>query len=485
MLETVITLPEPEAPPEFDGGPVALTPPEDRAAEEAVLGSVLIDPGCYPEVAGLLKPADFYIRRHAWIWQAFENLTARSEPLDLLTIEGELNRMSRLSDVGGPAFLTALLNQVPSSLNAPSYARAVKDRANKRRLLDTANELATLAYDPRVTAEQASARAIEAIQENVGSTQGRYEIYTGTDALQPQPPTEWVVRNLIQTNSVNVIYGDPGSKKTWTALHLAACVANGLPWLNYTTVKMPVLFIDEESGQARIKDRLGKILRGMGCTGENIFIVSFAGFRLDNPADVIELENLIKRTGAGLVIPDALADMMVGDENTKQDVQPVFTALRRISDATGAASVIVHHSGKNGDYRGSSAIKGAVDLMLEVASKDDSPLVAFKTTKNRDGDQVKFAATASWEDDLFTLTATNYQAARIMSKGEDYVMRFFDGHPDGTIEECESNADTCSAGTARNTLFALAKRGVLHRTNTGKIATYALSVTSNERVTDE
>ena len=67
------------------------------------------------------------------------------------------------------------------------------------------------------------------------------------------------------------------------------------------------------------------------------------------------------------MILDVLADLMTGDENSKQDTQPVFNALRRISEQSGAAIIVIHHANKMGGHRGSSVIKDAPDILLQVS----------------------------------------------------------------------------------------------------------------------
>lgn len=120
--------------------------PHNREAEEAVLGAVLIDPEVYYDLAQFLQPEDFYIVRNRWIWEAFQRLHERRVPLDFLTVTQELESAGRLAEIGGPAYLTALINQVPTSLHAEAYGRMVEAAAIRRRLLTAANQVANLAY---------------------------------------------------------------------------------------------------------------------------------------------------------------------------------------------------------------------------------------------------------------------------------------------------------------------------------------------------
>ncbi len=121
--------------------------PNSREAEEAVLGSVLIYPESYYEIAQILHADDFYVIRNQWLWECFTRLHDRRIPIDLLTVAEDLDEHGQLTEIGGQGYLTALVNQTPSSLHAEAYAKIVEQNAVRRRLLSSANELAKLAYD--------------------------------------------------------------------------------------------------------------------------------------------------------------------------------------------------------------------------------------------------------------------------------------------------------------------------------------------------
>ena len=111
--------------------------------------------------------------------------------------------------------------------------------------------------------------------------------------------------------------------------------------------------------------------------------------------DIDALTQLILDEEANFVVIDALADIMPGaEENSVKDVQPVFTSLKQVAETTQAAIVIIHHANKRGGYRGSSAIKAAVDLMIKVESAADSDTIKFSTEKARDIEPIAFAAEA-------------------------------------------------------------------------------------------
>jgi replicative DNA helicase len=121
-------------------------PPQNMEAEEAVLGALLIDPDAIIRVATLLKPGDFYREKNGWIYDAALALHERREPIDFLTVCDELERREQLDQVGGPGFITSLINAVPTSIHAEHYARIIERTATRRRLIEAAGEIAGLAY---------------------------------------------------------------------------------------------------------------------------------------------------------------------------------------------------------------------------------------------------------------------------------------------------------------------------------------------------
>ncbi len=121
-------------------------PPQSAEAEEAVLGALLIDPDAIIRLAPILRPEDFYREKHGWIYDAALILHERREPVDFLTICDELDRREQLDQVGGAAFITSLINAMPTSIHAEHYARIVERTATRRRLIDAASEIAVLAY---------------------------------------------------------------------------------------------------------------------------------------------------------------------------------------------------------------------------------------------------------------------------------------------------------------------------------------------------
>ena len=123
------------------------TTPANVEAEQAVLGSLLIDPDAIIKVASTLRDTDFYREPHQWIYRALFSLHERREPADFVTLVDELERNDQLEEIGGPAYITQLINSTPTAIYVDHYARIVERTATLRRLIGAANQIAELAYD--------------------------------------------------------------------------------------------------------------------------------------------------------------------------------------------------------------------------------------------------------------------------------------------------------------------------------------------------
>lgn len=309
----------------------------------------------------------------------------------------------------------------------------------------------------------------------------RYKLLWAHDALQPQPPIDWIVEGVIDAGSTSIVMGDAGCGKTWLALDLAVAIAGGATeWLEYKLTGGPVLIVDEESGPRRLARRIGDVLRGHDAGPQtSLAYTTLNRFDLWKPDDVDAIIAAIREVGARLVVMDALMELLPGrDENSVKDVLPGLLALRDVAETTGAALVIIHHANKSGGYRGSSSIKGEVDVMLEVTK--DGNLLKVKHVKTRDVEKVSFSALMNFDHDLFNLSpaAETENNAPTVTKGERFVLRYLSEHGASETTAIANAADSCSSETARRAVYALADKKLVARVDdggAGSKATYALT----------
>jgi replicative DNA helicase len=122
------------------------TPPQDIAAEQSVLGGMMLSKDAIADVVEVLRGTDFYRPAHELAYDAVLDLYGRGEPADAVTVAAELTKRGELSRVGGAAYLHTLISSVPTAANAGYYAEIVRERAVLRRLVDAGTKIVQLGY---------------------------------------------------------------------------------------------------------------------------------------------------------------------------------------------------------------------------------------------------------------------------------------------------------------------------------------------------
>lgn len=122
------------------------TPPQDMAAEQAVLGSMLISKDAIADVSETLRGTDFYRPTHETIYDAIIDLYGRGEPADMVTVADELRRKAELDRIGGAPYLHTLASNVPIAANAGYYGEIVREKSVLRRLVEAGTKIVQIGY---------------------------------------------------------------------------------------------------------------------------------------------------------------------------------------------------------------------------------------------------------------------------------------------------------------------------------------------------
>ncbi len=138
-------------------------PPHDIEAEEALLGSLLIDPDAILKVVTFLKVDDFFDETHAAIYGACEELYRRSEPINQITVAHELMRTGQLEQCGGASNLNHLIGGVPTSLHAEYYGRIVERMSVMRKLIVAGKRIAAVGYEAGPDIDESLRQAEDAL----------------------------------------------------------------------------------------------------------------------------------------------------------------------------------------------------------------------------------------------------------------------------------------------------------------------------------
>ncbi len=122
-------------------------PPHNIEAEEAVIGSLLVDPEAILKTTIFLKPEAFYREKNQWLYEACLSLYERNEAINQITVAQELTRQGKLEEIGGAAYLSHLISVLPTSVHVEYYAQIVHRLAVMRRIISAAGQIAAIGYE--------------------------------------------------------------------------------------------------------------------------------------------------------------------------------------------------------------------------------------------------------------------------------------------------------------------------------------------------
>jgi replicative DNA helicase len=244
-----------------------INPPSDRMAENALLGSLLIDPNAILDVTSLVAPADFYNVGNRWIYEAMLK-AEESGGIDTLTVIDQLARAGRLNEVGGEAYLIGLTSDVPTSLNVVLYARIVAEFAKRRTIISDAGRIANLAYDTEIDISEVIGKGGQFV--NSWFDNGNEVVSVGEAALKVLTLAEnaqngirpneliWAWQGMsfhhVPDGSVVTVGARPGMGKTSFLIQIAlANAASGIR----------TVFVSREMSEVQVTQRMVAMLSGL------------------------------------------------------------------------------------------------------------------------------------------------------------------------------------------------------------------------------
>jgi len=393
-------------------------PPHDIDAEEAVIGSLLIDGQAIYKIATFLQQSDFYSERNLWIYGACISLYQRNEAINQITVAQELDRQEKLESCGGAAYLSHLISICPTSLDIEHYAQIVYRLSVMRNLIKAADRIAAIGYeaDPDVDASLSQAEDIlfrlhhgQSPRDFVHIRQvldKYFETAPGTTTEgYPQEPTSQVLSGFtgldeflggFQPSDLIIVAGRPSLGKTSLALSIArnatvergACVA--LFSMEMAREPLVLRLLSSEAGINLRRVRFGvhsedEEKRIMDATG----VLSEAPLYIDDTPQlrVVEMRSKARRLyyerGIDLIIVDYL-QLMQGEgrvENRVQEISFISRSLKAlarelnipviaISQLTRAVEWRASHLPQLSDLRESGSIEQDADIVLFVYRDD-------------------------------------------------------------------------------------------------------------------
>ncbi len=390
-----------------------LVPPQNLEAEQAVLGSLLIDKDAIVKVADILHPDDFYQDKHTTIYQAMLEVYEARDPIDLVTLTNRLEKNKQLDLVGGASYLSELLNTVPTASHVLSYAKTVREKATLRRLIKAASQIMELGYDERGNLSDLLDRSEQVLfsvsqhylkEKFVPLKDILTEAFDRIDLLHKDKsklrgiPTGFKgLDNLLagmQPSDLIIIAARPSMGKSSLALNIAQHVA--------VKEKIPVGFFSLEMSKEQLVDRmlcaeagidLWKLRTGkledddFPKLGHAMGVLSDAPFFIDDAANanVMEIRTKARRLqaehGLGLIVIDYLQLMSGGSrfldsDNRVQEVSEISRGLKGIARELNIPVVALSQLSRAVEQR-PDRIPQLADLRESGSIEQDADVVMF------------------------------------------------------------------------------------------------------------
>jgi replicative DNA helicase len=393
-------------------------PPNDEAAESAVVASIMVDNEAIYRVSPIVRPEDFFHERYSWIFDACVALWNRNEQTDPIMVAHELARRGQLDAVGGHAFLTELTIDLPTATGVEYYARIVARDAVYRRLISAAGRMAQLAYEGGPDLDAVLSRS-ESLLMTLRSGEGTGEFRHIRDLLdkfladvsQDTPETDEIAYlrtgfaaldaylGGLKRSDLLILAARPGLGKTSLAMTVArnAAVAQGARVavfsLEMSGEQLAQRALAAESGveqnrlllmghlredeERRVMDAVGRL------SGLDIYIDDSAGLT------VAEMRSRARRLsherGLNLIIVDYLqlmhSGLSSGQENRVQEISYISRSLKGIarelnvpliacSQLSRAVESRTPHIPMLSDLRESGSIEQDADVVLFIYRED-------------------------------------------------------------------------------------------------------------------
>jgi replicative DNA helicase len=390
--------------------------PHDIEAEEAVIGSLLIDSNALLKALPILKPEDFYRERNSFCYQACLRLFQRDEAINQVTVTHDLNLQERLDAIGGAAYLSHLVSSVPTSLHIEHYARIVSRTATMRRLINAASQISVLGYDGTADEDNTLSQA-EDLLFKVRSSQSSREFVSIRDVLdqflenrssitEPSDPASTQIMSGfdqlddllggLQPSDLLILAARPSVGKSTLAVNIALNAAKegnsvGIFSLEMSREQLGMRVLSGESGvdSHRLRRHLyseleeQKIIESVGALSElNIYID-------DTPLQgIMEMRSKARRLylerKLDLLVVDYL--QLIASENSRnpnrvQEISAISRALKgmardlnipviAVSQLSRAVEMRPSHRPQLSDLRESGSIEQDADIVMFIYRED-------------------------------------------------------------------------------------------------------------------
>jgi replicative DNA helicase len=402
-----------DEPPFQGGGQQSKRLPQNTDAEASLLGAILIDTDALFKISDAINEEDFFDERHKQIYVAIRQLYDKRSAIDVLTISDQLQSNGYLDSIGGASYLAELTNYVPTAAHVENYAEIVAQKAVRRRLIGTSQEIGDLSYDETKTikelVEEAEAKLFEVSNHQIKQTVVSIEtvLAESFERLDDLHKDKGKLRGVptgyadmddmlagLQKGDLFILAARPAMGKTAFVLNLARNVAQ--------IGKVPVLIFSLEMGKEQLVDRMLAMESGVDSwalrTG-NLTDSDFEKLGLamgalseakllfdDSPSITVnDLRTKARREAhkepLGLIIVDYLQLMSGGSrfaksDNRVQEITDISRGLKQVARELQVPVIALSQLSRSVESR-SPQIPQLSDLRESGSIEQDADIVAF------------------------------------------------------------------------------------------------------------
>ena len=361
---------------------IGRVPPHNDEAEQSMLGALLLDKDAIFRIHDLITPDDFYREAHKLIFECCAELSARHEPIDLLSLGNRLREKQQLDLIGGNSFIASLTNMVPTAAHVVNYAHIVHRKGVLRRLLKASEQITRIAYEESENIEDTLDKAQQEIYGVSNSfTQQQFtpirevldgaferidELHKDRGKLRGVPTGFHAMDNLmsgLQKSDLIIIAARPSVGKTSFALDMARHAA--------TKHKVPTALFSLEMSKEQLVDKLL-------CAESNIDLWKLRTGNLADREDSDDFTRLAHAMGTLAEAP------LFIDDSASLNITQIRTKARRLQMEQGLGLIIVDYlqlmESKSGNSNSDNRVQEIAEIsrgLKSLARELNVPVIAL------------------------------------------------------------------------------------------------------------
>ncbi|MEK7590116.1 MAG: replicative DNA helicase [Patescibacteria group bacterium] len=393
-------------------------PPQNAEAEESVLGALMIDKDAVVKVTDFLKPEDFYKPAHEKIYNAILELYGHHQPIDILSVTAKLKEDKQLKNIGGSAYLTKLMNSVPTASHVEHYARLVKEKKVLRDLIHASAEITEKAFAQEEQLEDvvdeieqkifaisynSQRQKFKNIKDELQNAYERIEkLHSGDESFRGVPTGFTKLDNILsglQRSDLIVLGARPSLGKTSLALDIVRHIAVkekkpvGVFSLEMSCEQVIDRFIAAEAQVPLWKLRTGKLSddSDFELIRNSLDVLSQAPIFIDDSPspNILQIRSMARRIqmekGLSLIVVDYLQLIMprTNSTNMVQQITEISRGLKGLAKELNVPVLALSQLSRSVDQR-EVKVPRLADLRESGSIEQDADVVLFIYRKDKD-----------------------------------------------------------------------------------------------------